>query len=94
MVYLVELLKSKDINCVVLYLTAVTVLYLKIWLPDPFFNMLPGGSLSDTYQGTAREGQTHLRQYVPEICRERFKGEGLCSLKQPQGGGIVTLQYC
>lgn len=56
-----------------------------VW-PIPHF-ILTGGSLSETHQGAAWEGQTHLCQHVPEICREGLKGERLCFLQQPPEGG-------
>lgn len=46
----------------------------------------PDGSLSEAHEGAAREGQTHLRQHVPKVCREGFQGNGSC---HPQTGRLL-----
>ena len=38
------------------------------------FTIPAGCVLSEANQGATCEGQTYLRQHVPEICREGFKG--------------------
>lgn len=60
------------------------------WVSSDLFILIFGGSsgasLSETYQGAAREGQTHLRQHVPEVCRAGFKGDRLTFPTAATGG--------
>lgn len=93
---------SKDQSeFILLYYIVFSALLLYLFISEsmvvwPFLHfVLPGGSLSETHQGAARERQTHLCQHVPEVCREGLKGERLFSTTASRGRkGRVFLRDC